>query len=262
MAKVSIIMSVFNDERFVAQSIEAVLNNSYKDFEFIICNDCSTDGSEEIIKHYKDDRIIFFNNEKNQGLANSLNNCLSRAKGEYIMRIDSDDVCLLDRIEKQVTFLDGNPEIAMCGGFAQVIDNENNKVYKMTRPTDVKVADIFKNNSFIHPSTMIRKSVLDKVGGYVSNKETRRAEDFDLWCRIYQAGFVGKNIPEILINYREDYTSYKKRKFRYRVDVYKLMKKWRKKLGLPLRYKFYAFKILLVGLIPNRLLYKIKKRKT
>ena len=109
---------------------------------------------------------------------------------------------------------------------------------------------------------MMRKSVLDKVGGYVAKKETRRAEDFDLWCRIYEAGFVGKNIPEILINYREDYSSYKKRKFKYRVDVYKLMKQWRKKLGLPLKYKLYALKILLVGLIPKGLLYKMKKRKS
>lgn len=262
MPKVSIIMSVYNDKNFVGQSIEGVLNSTYKDFEFIICNDCSTDGSQEIIKNYNDERIVFFSNETNQGLANSLNNCLSIAKGEYIMRIDSDDVCLPERIEKQVKFLDEDKNIALCGTFAQVIDNENKNVYILTRPEDVMVKDIFKNNSFIHPSVMIRKEVLDKVGGYVSKKETRRAEDFDLWCRIYEAGYAGKNIPEILINYREDYSSYKKRKFRYRIDVYKLMKQWRKRLKLPLRYKFYAFKILIVGLIPKKLLYKMKKRKS
>ena len=262
MPKVSVIMSVYNDEKFVAQSIEGVLNSTYTDFEFIICNDCSTDGSSEIIKKYKDKRIIFFSNGQNQGLAKSLNNCIERAKSEYIMRIDSDDICLPDRMEKQVAYLDEHKDIAMCGTFAQVIDNSNNNVYILQRPIDVTVKDIFKNNSFIHPSVMIRKEILDSVGCYVSKKETRRAEDFDLWCRIYEAGFKGKNISEILINYREDFSSYKKRKFRYRVDVYKLMKQWRKKLGLPLRYKFYAFKILLVGLIPKNLLYKMKKGKS
>ena len=261
MPKVSVIMSVYNDKRFVSQAIQAVLESTYKDFEFIICNDCSTDESEEIIKNFKDERIVFFTNEKNQGLANSLNNCLTRAKGEYIMRIDSDDICLPNRMETQVEFLNNNKEVALCGTFAQVVDNNNNNAYLMKRPLNVTVADIFKNNSFIHPSVMMRKSVLDKVGGYVSKKETRRAEDFDLWCRIYEAGFVGKNIPEIHINYREDFSSYKKRKFKHRIDVYKLMKQWRKKLGLPLRYKFYAFKILIVGLIPKGLLYKMKKRK-
>ena len=262
MPKVSVIMSVYNDKNFIAQSIEGVLSSTFTDFEFIICNDCSNDGSDEIINHYKDKRIIFFSNETNQGLANSLNNCIAKASGEYVMRIDSDDVCLPERMARQVSFLDSNKEISLCGTYAQVIDNNNNNAYILKRPEVVTVKDIFKNNSFIHPSVMIRKEVLDKVGGYISKKETRRAEDFDLWCRIYEAGFNGVNIPEILINYREDYSSYKKRKFRYRVDVYRLMKQWRKKLKLPLRYKFYAFKILLVGLIPKGLLYKIKKRKT
>ncbi len=260
MSRVSVIMSVYNDQAFVAESIKAVLNSTYKDFEFIICNDCSTDNSGQIIESFKDERIIYFSNQNNMGLANSLNNCLKRATGEFVFRIDSDDVTSSDRMAKQVEFLTNHPECAMCGSFANVINNNNQQEYKMTRPLDVTITDIFKNNSFIHPSMMIRKSVLDEVGSYVAKKETRRAEDFDLWCRIYEKGYIGKNIPEYLINYREDYSSYKKRKFKYRVDVYKLMCGWRKRLKLPLKYKFYALKILLVGLIPKRILFNLKKR--
>ncbi len=260
MPKVSVVMSVYNDEKFVGQSIQGVLNSTFKDFEFIICNDCSTDNTEEVIKSFKDERIVYVKNEINLKAAGGANRGLSLAKGEYVMRIDSDDITMPDRMQKQVDFLDSHPDVALVGGWAQAIDNEGNPVYQMTCPEKVEIKNIFKNKSFIQPSIMVRKSVFDELNGYRAIKITRRAEDFDLFCRIYQKGYRGENLQENVIYYREDYESYKKRKFRYRIDIYKLMIYWIKELKLPFKYRFYALKTLLVGLIPKKILYSIKKR--
>ncbi len=257
--KVSVIISVFNDEKFVEKSINSILQSDYDNFEVIVCNDCSTDKTKDILEAIKDKRIKLFSNPKNCGLASSLNNCLQKATGKYIMRMDGDDECLPHRMREQVDFLENNPDIALCGGHVQIIDNNDQKIGVMKKNFDVTFKDIFKTSSFVHPSTMIRKSVLDEVGGYSVRKETRRAEDFDLWCKIYQKGYKGVNLQKILIYYREDFSGYQKRKFKYRVDVFKLMKEWRKKLKLPIKYLFYAFRIILIGFIPKRILFKLKK---
>jgi len=260
--KVSVIMSVFNDEKFVKAAVESVLSSTYSNFEFIICNDKSTDKSWEIVKAFTDPRIKLIENEKNIKLAASLNRCLEIATGEYIMRMDSDDVCLPERMSLQVEYLDAHPEVAFCGGAATVIDEHNTPIRSFCHSENITLKDIFVCDSYIHPTVMLRKSALDTVGGYSTYKGTRRAEDVDLWCKLYKANLHGKNIGQIFILYRESTTILrKKRHFRDKVETYKLLRRWKKQLRLPFKYNFYCWRQILIGLMPKWIIMRIKIRK-
>lgn len=262
MLRISVAMSVYNGEKFIIEAIDSILNQTYSDFEFIICDDASTDKSVDIIQTYmrKDSRIILVRNETNVGLAASLNKCIDRASGEYIARMDADDLSLNDRFEKQIAFLDKNPNIAfVCGGVYLL--GKNGVWGERTSKRPLTKENIFKYQPVAHPTTMIRKSVLKQVDGYTVAPYTKRGQDFDLWCKIYSQRYIGENIGDIVLYYREDKDAYNKRLFRHRIDSYKMKRIWRKNLNLPVYYDVYAFKQIVVGLIPNILLAKYHKMK-
>jgi glycosyltransferase EpsE len=251
MVKISVIMGVFNGEDYLSEAIESILNQTYGDFEFIICDDGSTDKSINIIDNYyrSDNRIVLIRNEINMGLAASLNKCIGLAKGEYIARMDCDDISLTDRFEKQVSYLENNTTIDIVGGCANLFDE--NGIYGSMKPGKrFTRINVFKNTFFIHPSVMMRRDVLLSVGGYTVAPYTYRTEDYDLWCKLYEKGCNGVNLDEVLLNYRQDRKSYSKRKFKYRIDAFRLRRIWYKRLKIPLKYMIYIYKPIFVGLIP------------
>lgn len=256
-------MSVYNDEKYLAESISSILDQVYEDFEFIICNDCSTDGSEAIIRAFleKDSRIVYFKNEKNMGLAASLNRCLSKATGEYVARMDSDDHSLPERFSKQIDFLEQNPWCAVVGGQIAHMNGEGIVYSTSNYPIEITTADVVKRVCVAHPTVMIRKSVIDEVNGYSVGPLTRRAEDYDLWCRIAEKGYKLHNLADVVLKYRQDAVTIKKRKYTYRVDEFKIKNHWRKQMGYPLWFAVYAVKPLIVGLLPSGLYMKLKKIK-
>ncbi|WP_433745215.1 glycosyltransferase [Falsibacillus pallidus] len=257
MPKISVIMGVYNGEKYLHDAIKSILNQSFKDFEFIICDDGSTDKSVNIIEHYKknDKRILFLQNDKNIGLAATLNKCITVADGEYIARMDCDDVSLLDRFNKQVDFLDNNKNIALVGGNANLFNDKG--IYGIRKMEgEYTRLNVFKKNFFIHPTVMMRKKSVVSIGGYTESKYTYRTEDYDLWCKFCEKGYKGFNIDEILLNYREDETAYRKRKFKYRVDAFKLRVYWFKKLKISYKYVIYLFKPLIIGLLPTLIMKK------
>ncbi|MGP4060976.1 glycosyltransferase family 2 protein [Halobacillus sp. H74] len=262
MPKVSVAMSVYNGEKHLAESIQSVLNQTFKDFEFIICDDASTDNSIDIINQYisKDNRIILIRNEVNEGLASSLNSCINKSKGEYIARMDADDLSVEDRFEKQVLHLENNPQTAfVCGGV--YLFDDNGTWGKRNSSRSLTKENIFKYQPIAHPTTMIRKSVLELVQGYTVASYTRRGQDFDLWCKIYSLGLKGEKLKGYVLYYREDKTAYKKRLFKYRLDSYKMKKMWRRSLNLPIYYELFAYKPLVAGLTPKFVLEKYHKKK-
>ena len=193
-------MSVYNCEKYVREAVLSIINQSFKDFEFIIINDGSTDKSREIIENIKDERIKLINN-KNKGLTKSLNEAIVLSKGEFIARMDADDFSLNDRFEKQINFLDSNPGISMCGAWADFIDANGNYLKNYKRPVTDKeiIKELLFHNPFIHSTVMIRKEVFDKVGLY--NESFRFAQDYELWTRIIPK-FKTANLPEVLLKYR------------------------------------------------------------
>lgn len=197
--KVSVLMAVYNAEDFLAEAMESILNQTFKDFEFIIIDDGSTDSSKKIIRNYSDPRIRLIS-RKNKGFVFSLNEGIELARGKYIARMDADDISDPTRIEKQVKFLDKNRDIAMVGTSFSLVDEKGNLIdhsYHLDRPEDL-VVEIFTRNPFGHGTTMIKSSVLKEVGMYSKDEPI---EDYDLWWRISRK-YSAANLTDELYNWR------------------------------------------------------------
>ena len=192
--KISVVMSVYNGEKYLREAMESILNQTFTDFEFIIVNDGSTDNSLKIIKSYNDERIRIINNEKNIGLTQSLNKALKQAKGEYIARQDADDISLPNRFEEQIKYFEKYPEVALVGTSAYIIDEDRKLLWKkITLPNPNK--GLFADNQFIHGSVMFRKVVIEEVGAY--NELLKYSQDYELWLRIARDYRV-RNLTDVL----------------------------------------------------------------
>jgi glycosyltransferase involved in cell wall biosynthesis len=196
-------MSAYNSEDTIADSILSIMNQSYKDWELLLVNDFSSDNTLDIIEKYAatDSRIKVINNEKNMGLTVSLNRAINVSNGEFIARLDSDDLAEPQRLEKQVAFLVSNPDVGMVGSGANLINKTGKKIGNMDVISNDYIISKFINylNPFIHSTIMIRKCVLDEVGGY--REKFRYSQDYDLILRIYDR-YAAVNMPEHLISWR------------------------------------------------------------
>lgn len=199
--KISVVMSVYNGEKYLKQAIESILNQSFEDFEFIIINDGSTDKSLEILNEFqqKDERIKIVSRE-NKGLIYSLNEGVKLAQGEYIARMDADDVSTPNRLEKQLKYAQ-EKGLIVCGTWAKGIDSLGNKVKDMNYPPSADKVKIYTllHNPFIHSSVLFRKDIFEKVGGYKAR--FKHVEDYELWTRIVFK-YKTDNISENLLEYR------------------------------------------------------------
>lgn len=215
--KVSIIMPVYNNQDYIKEAIESIIAQSFKEWELIIINDASTDNTPNIIKSYKDKRIKNITNFKNEGVAASLNKGLKIAEGEYIARIDSDDICLPNRFELQIEFLDNNPKTVIVGSNAEIINYSGDVLSITDLPTtDIDIRNmLFVRNPLIHPSVMFRKKILDKTGNY--NVKFNGAEDYELWFRMLKFG-KAYNFKKPLIK-RRVHDNVVTKKFRYKVEA-------------------------------------------
>ena len=204
--KISVITAVFNGQKYLEESIKSILEQTFLDFEFIIVDDGSTDKTKEILKNWakKDSRIKIITNLKNIGLTKSLNRAINIAKGEYIARQDADDISLPQRLEKQVVFLENNPEVKFLGTFGYAINGEGKTLREEVLPVSPQEIKniLIKRNPFIHTSVMIRKEIIDKLGGY--NENFKFIQDYELWFRILRVT-KGENLPLFLVKKR--YTS-------------------------------------------------------
>lgn len=207
-------MPVYNCAQYVGEAIDSVLNQTYTDFEFLIIDDASTDKTVSIIKAYKDSRIKLIEKPKNTGYTNSLNSGLTIANGEYIARMDGDDISLPERFAKQVAFMDTHPDIVACGTAYSIIGSELVKRFPKNHE-DLKII-LLNKTCFGHPTVMLRLSVIKEHSvTYDITKEP--AEDYDLWVRLLAYGKFC-NLPEVLLDYRvhDNQVSVKKSEQKYR----------------------------------------------
>ena len=200
--QISVIMPVYNGEKYLKEAIESILDQTFRDFEFIIINDGSTDKTAEIIKSFNDARIQLIN-QKNAGIILSLNRGISESRGKYIARMDADDISLPERLEKEYRFLEQNPKYGIVGTTFLII-NKNNQVIGVNavllENEDLK-KEIIIETTFGHGTVMMRKSVLDTVGYY--NPKALHAEDFDLWTRFAEKSKMA-NLSEVLYLWRDN----------------------------------------------------------
>jgi glycosyltransferase involved in cell wall biosynthesis len=205
---ISVLISVYNAEKYVSFAIESILNQTFSDFEVIIVDDCSSDASWSICQKYvqQDSRIIAIRNKINLGGCETLNVGLRLVKGKYVARQDNDDWSYEDRLAKQFHFMEAHPDVGIVGGSMEIID-ETEKIiakrsYNLTNKAIRK--KIFQYSPFAHPLVMIRKSILDSVGYY--NCEFAPADDYDLYFRIGKISDFA-NLNDILLKYRVVSTS-------------------------------------------------------
>ncbi len=236
--KISVIMPFYNVEHFLAEAIKSILDQTFSDFEFIIINDASTDGSEKIVKNYlADQRIVYLKNEKNQGIVHNLNLGLRIAQADIIARMDGDDISEPTRLEEQFNFLNQNSDITVVGCFVKIIDEKGKQIDQRTKPTnpDIIKEKLIFYSPLVHPSTMFRKKAIQEAGEY--RQEYLYVEDIDLWYRLVYSGHQISNVAKFLFRYRYHSKSTAHQSTANAIKAFKLRKETIKKFHLKLNFK-------------------------
>lgn len=198
--RVTVLMPVYNGAPFLTEAIQSILIQSFTDFEFLIIDDGSTDDSVAIIEAFKDSRIRLVNNGRNLGLVASLNRGLDLASGDYIARMDQDDISTPERLTRLVSFMDANPSVGVCGSWVRFFPKKHDRIWKLPdNHEDIKCWQ-FHTVGVAHPSVIIRKKAFSEQG-LRYDPDFNHVEDFELWGRaINQMQF--SNLKEVLLNYR------------------------------------------------------------
>lgn len=206
---VSIILPAYNCEKYIAEAVTSILTQVYDNFELIVVNDGSTDNTAAVLSSITDQRMRVLENPGNQGLIYSLNRAIDEAKGEFIARMDADDIATNDRIEKQVHWLLHHPQTAAVGCFIRLIDETGAALPDWPLDRETATASAIRNampreNCLAHPTVMLRAAILKN---YRYRGEQKNIEDYDLWLRMLADGLVIDKIPQPLLYYREHQAS-------------------------------------------------------
>lgn len=260
--QISILMSVYNAEDTIRESIDSVLAQTYDNWKFIICDDCSSDNTMKILREYQKkypEKFLIVRNKKNLRLAASLNHCLKYADGEYCARMDGDDYISPLRFEKQIEYLNMHPDVDLVGTLMQAF-NENKElgrvIYYKEKPTkyDLKTGPVF-----CHASILTYTRVYREIGGYTVSPRTKRSQDYDLWFKFYAHGFIGETIQEPLYFVREDENAFMRRTRKQ--YFWAIVTRWIgfRKLHYPFYYYIYVLTPL-ASLVKNEI-RKIRARR-
>lgn len=258
--KVSVLMGIFNCKSTLEQAVNAIINQTYQNWELIMCDDGSSDGTFELAKKIaeRDARIFVLKNERNLGLNQTLNNCLSIASGEYIARMDGDDDCSPDRFEKQIAFLESHKDFDIVSS-EMIFFDESGEWGKNSVKERPQAKDVVTGSPICHAPVMMRKKCMDDVGGYTVDKRMLRVEDVNLWIKLYAKGYRCYNIQEPLYRMRNDKNALNRRKYKYRINSVYVRLQGCKILKLsPICY-IKAFKPMVNGLVPAKFRATIRK---
>lgn len=251
---VSVIMSVYNGENYLSEAIQSILIQTYINFEFLIVDDHSSDRSLELLQEFsaKDPRIRVFSNKENFGLTKNLNFLVKQSRGELLCRMDDDDISSPDRLERQVGFFTDpkNQEVSVVGSSCLEINKAGKVLGKRIMPEkDLAIKKALLNyNPIVHSSVMIKKMALLAVNGY--NEIYQTSQDYDLWFRLFSAGFCFYNFKEPLVQYRVDRSAKKRKSMKYRYCEFQIRKNGYRSLRLPLFQRWKIFIPLILGILP------------
>ena len=261
MPKISVIMGIYNCADTLEEAVDCIINQTFTDWELIMCDDCSSDNTYEVAKQIakKDNRIFVLKNEKNLTLAPTLNKCAREAKGEYLARMDGDDVCALDRFEKEFDFLEAHPEYALvsCNMILYDDEGEHGFIKYIEEPEG---RHLIRGSQFCHAGCMMKKDIFDELGGYGETSDVERIEDLNLWFRLYKAGYKGYNIQETLYSMRDDRNAFSRRKFKYRINESRQIQNISKVFGTGIKEKIAFVVPIIKGLLPS-FIYKYMHQK-
>lgn len=258
---ISVIMGVYNCEDTVIEAIQSIEKQTYTNWEFIICDDGSKDRTYQVISDYIKDnpKFILVQNESNAGLNRTLNHCLEHAHGEFMARMDGDDLCDPYRFEKQIQMLKEHPEYAVCGTPMRLFDQSGFWGVKSV-PEYPSVGEVIGGNPICHATTLIRMSAMHEVNGYTEDKRMLRVEDVNLWIKLYEKGYKAVNLKEPLYFMRNDQNALNRRKYIYRINSTYVRLQGCRNLHLGPKSYLKAFKPMIYGLVPGQLRHFIRHR--
>lgn len=259
--RASVVMGIYNCATTLPEAIESILQQSYDDWELLLCDDCSTDDTYNIAQEFarKDSRIKLLRNTENMGYNIVLNRCIAAARGIYIAIMDSDDVSLSHRLAREAAFLDEHPQYALVGCAASFFDEQGD--FGILRKKEMpSPKDFAYSIPHLHATCMIRRDALTAIGGYGSHPRMKRVEDYYMLARLYAAGYRGYNLQEVLYRICDNAASYKRRTWQNRMNEVYTFRAAHKLLRLPFYSRIALLRPILVGIMPN-FVYHLLHRK-
>lgn len=261
--KISVIMGIYNCEDTLQEAIECIMNQTYENWELIMCDDGSQDDTFALASKYLQQfpgKIVLLQNDKNRGLNYTLNRCLKLAKGDYVARMDGDDKCSPERFQRELEVLENEPQISIVSTDMEFFD-ETGSWGRISHPEYPEKGDFVHGTPFCHAPCLVKREDMLRVGGYSEANWLLRVEDYHLWVKMYVAGCKGKNIHLPLYQMRDDRNAYARRKFKYRVNEALVKVYLVKELKLPVWNVVYAMRPILVGLMPVKLYDMLHKKR-
>lgn len=263
--RVSVLLCVFNpDIELLEESVDSIMTQTFEDWEMILYDDGSEEEKAALIKELaeRDARIRYIRNDEHHCLAYGLNQSIKLAKGEYIARMDADDISHPRRLMKEVKFLDENQEYGFVGCCMNLFDEKGLIWGNRPYPEFPERDDYLSYSPYPHPAVMFRKQMLMEQGAYKDAAEPGRGEDYELFMRLYAAGVKGCNLQENLFFYRESAHAYRKRKLKFQLQEVSIRANGFKLMGLSrIGNLQYVVKPLVVWMVPNKLLVWIKSKR-
>lgn len=260
--KISILMGIYNCASTLAEAIDSIINQTYSNWELIMCEDGSKDNTREVAEKYVNkfpDKIKLLINEKNMGLNYTLNRCLKEASGDYIARMDGDDISLPHRFETELKFLENNSQFSIVSS-SMILFDENGDWGKIVHKAEPQGSDFVYKNQICHAPCMVKKEAYFDVDGYTVDEKLLRVEDYHLWIKMYAKGYKAFNIEEPLYKMRDDKNAQGRRSFKNRVNEARVKAIVIKEFKLPFYKYVECVKPILKGLCPG-FVYKMLHRK-
>ena len=262
--KISILMGIYNCAKTLPEAVDSILAQTYPNWELILCDDGSSDDTYAVAEGYRQqypEKIILLKNERNMGLNHTLNHCLQHATGEYIARMDGDDISLPERFEKELNFLQTHPEYAIVSCPMIYFDENGDFRTGGCACREPQPAMLVRGTVHCHAPCMVRAEAFRSVGGYSVDKKLLRVEDWHLWMKLYAAGYRGYNLNEPLYKMRDDRAAANRRKFKDRFNEVHVCCLVIKTFHLPFWNYIFALRPILVGLLPGPVYHFLHRRK-
>lgn len=260
--RITVIVGIYNCAATLVEALDSLMSQTYKGFKVVLCDDGSKDNTLEVAREYalRCDNIQVITNEHNMGLNYTLNHCLEYADTEYVARMDGDDISLPDRFRQEIEFLDTHPDFAVVSSPMIYFDESGD--FRQGEAVEYPTKkDFLRGTPFCHAASMIRTSVIKKVGGYSVEDRLLRVEDYHLWMKVYAAGYKGYNLQEPLYKMRDDRNALLRRNWRNRRNEMYVRHIGFKMLGLPWYTQIYALRPLIAHIVPSWF-YKLYHRKS
>jgi glycosyltransferase EpsE len=260
--RVSVIMGIYNCAPTLVESLDSIARQTYTGWEMILCDDDSSDDTLQVAQDWarRDPRVKVLANERNLGLARTLDRCIAEARGELLARQDGDDLSEPDRLAKLVAAMDAHPEVAVVSSWMTCFDQNGDWGMVRTKPFPV-ANDFLSGSPICHAPSLMRRAPVLAVGGYGAQTWSLQVEDVFLWFRLYATGYRAMNIQEALYRVRDDENARSRRTLRRRINYVRIRWKGFRMLSFPWYKRLWAVKPVLVWALPSFVYHRLRRKR-